>query len=362
MSYAPPSEESFRAAALDAYRGVFPGADISTSSEIYGRASLVAAAAALMSHGIRSVEDQIFPATADTTNVERHAGLYDLQRKQPTAATDGSVVLGGTPAGTVSAGLTLFHADGTEFVTTSGGTFNTYGFVTVGMDAVTAGAAGNRIGGDELQVLSPPVGVDAEANVAGDLSGGTDQETNAALAARVEQRKQLGNAGGTQADYEQWALTVDGTIAADCLPTRLGPGTVTVAVYSLGGSGYRAPAGSALRAAVLAYLDTKRPVTASVDVPAITETSVDVTVDDLDVEPGFDPGEVKAAVEVAIVAHIYGRITNELMYRTQLGRAIASVPGVRDYTLTTPSTSTVSPGAATDVSVLVPGTVTVNLA
>jgi len=136
---------------------------------------------------------------------------------------------------------------------------------------------------------------------------------------------------------------------------------VTVAVYSLGAGGFRAQGSAALRASVLAYLDTVRPVTATVDVPAVVEAPLDVTVTSLEVEPGFEPTEVQAAVEAAIDAYIYGHRTNETAFLTQLGRAIASVVGVRDYSLDAPTATRTEPGAATDVSIFVPGTVSVSL-
>ncbi|HND29733.1 MAG TPA: baseplate J/gp47 family protein, partial [Myxococcota bacterium] len=209
--YQPLSFEEIRANILAEYRNKIAGADISVGSEIYARASVFAAGCSLLSYGLVYVERQIFPDTADTGNLEHHAALYDLERKEPTAAT-GQILLTGTNGTVVSSGLTLVHADGTEFTTTSGGTIAS-GELAVNA-AAAVGSAGNRITGDALTVQSPPAGVDAEAEVSGDFSGGTDDETDDALRARVLARMRAGNAGGRASDYEQWALAIDGVVAA----------------------------------------------------------------------------------------------------------------------------------------------------
>lgn len=362
MSYSPPDEDTILADLLAAYRATVPGADISADSEIYARARLAAAAAAMVCHGVRTVEDQVFPQTADEDNLERHAGLYGLARKAPTAATGGQVRVTGTPSTPVSSALTLFHDDGTQFVTTSTGTIGGGGSLDLDAEAVTEGSAGNRIVDDELTIQSPPTGVDSTATVIADFSGGTDIESVDALVARVLTRMRAGNAGGTHLDYEQWALAVDGVLSADCLPTRLGPGTVSVAVFTEAASGYRTPAGSTLRAAVLAELDDQRPVTAEVDVPTVTEVAVDVTITDLEVEPGFDGAEVATAIEDAVEAFIFGLTTGDTLYLTQLGRTIAGVAGVRDYSLDAPASNKAATVDDTTVEILTPGTISVGLA
>lgn len=359
MAYQPLSFDDFRQQLLDEYRNKVPGADVSDDSEIYARASMGAAIGGLLMYGLRYIEDQVFPDSADTANLERHAGLYAITRKSATAAGAGKFELTGVDTTVVSSGLTLTHEDGTEFVTTSGGTI-TGGVLEVDLDAVTTGTVGNKVAGDELTVQSPPTGVDSTGDVTVDLDGGTDDETDAELAARVLERMRQGNAGGTHTDYEQWALAIDGVVQAHTLEQRRGPGTVSVAVYSVDVDGNREPANSALRTAVYDAIELLRPVCVDLDVPAVSEVTLDVTVDALEVEPGFDSAEVTTNVEEAIEAYIFALETGATSYLTQLGRAIATVAGVRDYTLTTPVANTSPTLDSSTVEVLVPGTVTVN--
>ena len=358
MPYSPPTFTELRDAALEDYRDQVNGADVGEGSEIYARATVIGGAAAQVAAGLRYVERQIFPDSADSTNLERHAGLYGLERLDATAAGSGTVELTGVNGTVVASGLSLVHADGTEYVTTAGGTIAS-GVLEVAAEAVTTGSAGNKPAGDELVVQSPPAGVYAAASVASDFSGGTDDESDAELLLRVLDRMRFGSAGGTAHDYEQWAGAVDGVMHADCHPLRRGPGTVTVAVYTEGVGGVREPADSTLRAAVAAYIDTLRPVTAEVDCPAITEAPVDVTVEILEYEAGYNEATVRAAVGEAIAAYIYTLRRSDALYRSRLGREISAVAGVLDYDLTAPAANVAPTIDSSTLEALVPGTVTV---
>jgi len=360
MPYEPPTVDEIRADALQAYRNLVPGADISEDSEIYARATVAAAVAAQICFGVRYVEDQIFPDSADSANLERHGGVFEIDRLEAVAASGGSLELSGTPGLVVAAGLTGLHADGTEYVSTSGVTLDgVTGLGLVDLDAVTTGSVGNKTAGDELVIQTPPAGLDSTATLDTDIEGGTDDELDEAYLGRVLLRMRAGNAGGTNADYVQWASAVDGVIHADCLALRNGPGTVSVAVYSEGVGGFRTPASNALRVAVLAALLLVRPVTAEVDVPAVTPVTQAVTVEILEYEAGYDEADVRAAVAAAIPSHIYGLDTGGGLYRSQLGRAISAVGGVMDYNLTVPAANVAITVDSSVVEVLEPGVVTV---
>lgn len=361
MSYQPLDFISVRTELLDEYRNQVAGADINPATEIYARVSVLALAVAMMMEGIRHVEQQIFPDSADSDVLERHAGLYGLARLDAVAATGGEVELTGVNGTVVASGLTLTHEDGTEYVTTSGGTIAS-GVLTVGIDAVTVGVIGNKQIADELTVQSPPVGVDVDTAITTAPFGGSDDESDARLAARVITRMKAGNAGGTHTDYEQWAGAVDGVLEAHTLERRLGAGTVTVAVFVTGGSGYRQAAGAGVRSDVAAAIEDLRPVCADVDVPAVTEVPVNITVSSLSVTPGYDETEVQSAVEDAIEAFVFGLETGDTLVLKQLGRAIATVAGVYDFDIDAPLANVPAVVDRNNCEILVPGTITVGLA
>lgn len=357
MSYAPRTFAEIRDSMLAEWQNQVNGADISADSEIYLRASIFAGAVWGLHYGLEYVEDQIWPSSSDSDNLERHAATYEITRKAAEAATDGRITLTGTNGTVVSAGLSIAHADGVIFTTTTGGTIAS-GELEVEAAADEAGTAGNKASGTELTVQSPPAGVDAACEVTTSFTDGTDDETDAALLERVLARIRQGNAGGTANDYEQWALTINGVSFAYALPLRRGAGSVDVAVFGLA-DGHRTPAGSTVRAEVLAYLDTVRPVTADVQVPAITEVDVDVEVELTVLDEGLDVADVSAEVTAAIQDVIYAVEPGDTLRRVQLLRAIAAVDGVIDFEVTAPVANVSSTVSSSTVEALRPGTITV---
>ena len=353
MSYEPLDFEDLRDEALDEYRNQVAGAKVSADTEIYARASVLAGVGASISYGLLYVERQIFPDTADSDNLTRHAGLYGLTRKDATAATGGQVLLVGVNGTVVSAGLTLSAEDGTAFVTTSGGTVAD-GELAVDVDATTTGTAGNKVVGDPLTVDSPPSGVSATTEVSVALGGGTDTESDAELLARVLARMRAGSAGGTKADYEAWALSIPGVVAAHCLPLRLGLGCVSVAVFSEDVDGNREPAGADLRATVLEYLDSVRPITADVDVPEVTETYFGITYQITEIEDGYDEDTVLAEVEANLRVFLYSLKTGETAHLTRLDSVVSKTGGVLDFTRSLPDENKTPTVSTSTVEILIP--------
>lgn len=343
---------------LTAYRNRISGAAVRAGTEVYARAAMGAAAVAQLTQGLSWVRDQIFPDTADTEHLERWTGLYGLARNGPTAAT-GSITITGIFGTAIPLGQRAIHEDGTIYETTAIATIPGPGTVNVAAEAVTLGTVGNKSAGDAVTLQSPPAGADTDAELATDFSGGSDTETDAALRSRVLARMRSGDGGGTLADYERWALEVDGVFVADALRWRRGPGTVTVAIYEEGAGGNRVPATGVLTAAQAA-IEALRPAAAEVDVIAATEVTQDVTVVIDAYIDGYDEAEVRDAVEAAVEDHIYGLATGGTLYRSRLGAAISATPGVLDFTLSVPA-SNVSPTLDySNCEVLVPGTVAVS--
>lgn len=355
MAYSPPTFDEILTAILDDYRNRVDGADVSADTEIYRRAAVTAGAIWALSYGLVYVENQIFPNTSDTANLERHAGLYGYTRKAAEPATDGTITLTGTNTTVVSAGLSLSHTDGTTYTTTTGGTI-TGGQLVVNAEADEGGLEGNKSVGVSLTVQSPPAGVDATATIATAFTDGTAVETDAQLLARLLQRIRQGNAGGTASDYELWSLEVAGVIEATCLPLRRGPGTVSVAVFQDDGSGYREGADATLRGEVLAYLDTVRPVCADVDVPELTENTTNCEVAYLVLDDGYVLADVEAEMEAAWRAAVRATAPGGTLSRVQITRALASVEGVANFTLDTPISDVTTTVSSSLVEYLAPGT------
>lgn len=359
MSYDPSSVLELHRIILDGYRDQVPGADVSEDSEIYARAYGFAGAAAMVSAGLRYVENQIFIASADSQNLDRWVVEYGIEPRKAATVAGGIVTFTGEDGTVVDGGLIAVSDAGVEYML-SGGVI-AEGVLSVSAEATTAGVDGNLTEGDVLTLQSPPLGVDSTVTVAEEgLSGGTDLESDEELRARLLVRRQAGSAGGTQADYQQWALSVAGVFEAHVLPLRRGLGTVDVAIFTEGEGGTRTAAGPVIVSAVQTYLDSVRPVTA--DVLAITATAVTrtVTVHLLLVKTGYDEDEVITGIEEAVAAFFLELQTGDVLYRSQLRVAIGNVAGVADFDLLLPDedeTPTLSESVA---QIYVLGTLTVH--
>jgi len=84
-------------------------------------------------------------------------------------------------------------------------------------------------------------------------------ETDAQLAARVLEKRRKPVAGGNKDDYETWAGEVDGVAGALTVPTPVGAGSAHVLVWT---AEENPVPGAPLLAAVTAYIEARRPVTA----------------------------------------------------------------------------------------------------
>lgn len=359
MSYAVRDFSTILEGMLADWRNRVPGVNTDPATEVYMRSAVVAGAIWGLEYGLTYVEDQIFPTSADFPNLKRHADTLGVVYKVAESADDGTITLTGVNGTVVAAGLAIAHDDGTTYTTTSGGII--FGaLLSVSAAAEQVGTVGNKGVGTALRVQSPPAGVDVAATVATPFLNGTDDETQAALLARVLNRIRLGNAGGTANDYEQWALTIGGVSVAYALPLRRGVGTVDVAVFGLDGDGNRLPTSAPVRAEVLAYIETVRPVTADVQVPEITLLPADVDVTLTVLDEGLLVADVEDDVTAAIEAYLYSIRPGGTLYLTQLMRAIAVVDGVIDFEVTAPAANVVSALTSTTVEAFEPGTITVS--
>lgn len=153
--------------------------------------------------------------------------------------------------------------------------------VAVSLASVTTGVAANLPAGNVLTWVAPPAGVSATLTLTTGLSGAVDREADGALLARLLFRIQNPPRGGTAADYRYWAEAStdeaqndksNNILRAWVYPLRSGVGSVDV-VLSVSGSGTtRAPA-AAVVAAAQTYLDSVRPVTATVNAMAPSMTA-----------------------------------------------------------------------------------------
>jgi uncharacterized phage protein gp47/JayE len=244
-----------------------PGADARLRRSNFNVLARVSAGAA---HGLYAFLDwvarQILPDTAEAEILERHAAIWLPAGRLPAAYAQGRIAVTGADGVLIPADTRYKRADGVAFFTDSEATI-TAGEAIIEVSAADAGQAGNTDPGVALSLESPIIGIDARATVVGDgLSGGADVETDESLRARIIARIQQPPMGGAAHDYVTWAKEVPGVTRAWVYPLEMGDGTVTVR-FVRDKDPNPIPDSNEV-AAVQAYIDAARPITAHVYVLA----------------------------------------------------------------------------------------------
>jgi uncharacterized phage protein gp47/JayE len=285
-------------------------------------------------HGIYGYLDwlaqQLMVDTAETVFLDRYAGIWGVLRV-PAAFATGSVTVTGTSGVVVPAGVQLQRSDGVAYTTTADATV-TGGTVDVPVAALVAGLVGNADAGTRMTFTAPVSGVNSGGVVAsGGLTQGADRETDEALRGRVLDRIQQPPMGGARSDYEAWALQVAGVTRAWVYPLENGPGTVVVRFVRDNDTSLIPD--SAEVAAVQAYIDDLRPVTANVTVEAPTASPLNMTIQ-------LTPNT--AAVRAAVTAELTDVLQREAapggtILLSHLREAISVAAGEVNNVLTTPT-------------------------
>lgn len=281
---------------------------------------------------------QLFPDTAEAEFLERWADIWGVERKLATKSS-GTATATGNNGSTISQGALLRRSDGVEFAVTENATIVS-GVATVKLEATTAGSSGNTAASSTLTFQSPPPGVNSTVTVtANGLTGGTDVETDALLLQRLLLRIQNPPQGGAKHDYIAWALENAGVTRAWCYPLELGLGTVTVRFMMDGTYADGIPQAGDV-AAVLAYIEERRPVTADVTVVAPVASPIDFNIT-LNIN---DTPEIRAAVEAELKDMILrDSEPGGTIYLSRINEAISRASGVFDHILNSPNANVVHP-------------------
>lgn len=250
-----PSLPEIRDAILRDYQSLNPQADISADSDHYARASVLAAVAEGIYAHQKWIVKQIFPDTADTAFLEKHAALRGILRRNATYASGVGVTLFGTDGVIVEVGRQIKTADGRFYEVIEQGVIK-QGKATLRVKALATGREQNVATEVAGILMSAPAGVSSEC-VLNHIYGGTDQESDSSLLERLLEHIRRPPAGGNRYDYKNWALNVDGVESAYVYPLRRGLGTVDIVITA----DNNVPSEETI-AKCQAYIDEVRPVTA----------------------------------------------------------------------------------------------------
>jgi uncharacterized phage protein gp47/JayE len=339
-----------RSLVRDAIRGSLPGADaIVPNSVLRVLSDTMGALCHLVLQYVDWLAQQLLPDTAETEWLDRHGEIWLVNsdgttgRKLATLASGTADFVTSTGSVSVPTGTQLSYSTGVGYQTTADIVTDPSGLPTAApILALDTGSIGNLDPGTPLGLQTPLAG-NIDAITVGTLDGGTDDETDDELRARVLRRIRQPPMGGAAYDYEAWALAVPGVTRAWCAPQEMGIGTVTVRIMMddlrADNGGFPLPQDLD---AVSAYIDTVRPVTVKeffVEGPIPYPVNVRIPYLDLDAVA------TRAAIEEGLLQAFFARAVPGLTwYRAWTDAGIMAAAGVNAYDLVASDTPMPAPG------------------
>ena len=268
---------------------------------------------------------QCFPQTATGEDLDKHAQLRGITRRQAARATGTVRFYANEPQETeteIPEGTVCMTAAGVRFLTTQTVTVKpdmTYADAPV--IAGEAGAEGN-VGADAIVFMAlPPMRIVACANPE-PLTNGLDEEGDEELRARVLATYQRLANGANNAFYRQAAMSFDEVAAVTVLPKYDGVGTVGVVPAAQGGM-----PSEKLIAEMQGYFDQVREIACKVTVLAPTKREVELELK-LWAKGNRDFNTVAGAVNQTLKGYFNGERLGQPVLRAQLTSLVFGVDGV----------------------------------
>jgi len=158
------------------------------------------------------------------------------------------------------------------------------------------------------------------------LVSGEDEETDDNLRLRLFAYLQRPATSGNSDHYRQWALEVSGVGNAKVIPLWNGPGTVKVLVVD-----NNMEVDETLEQTVYDYIETVRPIGATVTVDSPTELGVNITAK-VRLSQGYSIQLVQNAFVQALEEYRKGiTFKDSYISYAYIGKLLFDVPGVIDY-------------------------------
>jgi uncharacterized phage protein gp47/JayE len=287
-----------------------------------------------------------FPAYAFGEYLDEHGITVNVPRKDGVKAT-GEVTFTGTNGTQIPSGTTVAvpqddpDADPIIFETTASDTIGNQatpnGTITIPVQAVETGPAGNVPTGAVTELLTGIEGVESVTNASA-ITGGADVESDELYRERILLEYANPHGAGTIADYERWALGFPPVGYVTVVPLWNGPGTVQVVVTDQENN----PVSNTVKDGLQAALDPVpgegrglAPIGATVTVDTPVLFNVDVQVE-LVLDEGYSidgaagTTDVSATIEDAIRDYIDTLPPGSDVIRNKVIEAIMLVPGVLD--------------------------------
>lgn len=293
------------------------------TSVVYIFGTVYAAAVYTQHLFLEWVQNQFFAKTCDDSELDRLGAEVGLYRKAARYATCDCTFTG--PIDTIISTGTRFKAASTGYTYYTVDDYTIAPATSVVAVSDIPGAAYTIDPTDTFTLISPIPSVDNDLATCTVRAVGADLETSDAFRGRISQRKEETPQGGAYGDYIKWASSI--SPVTDVYPFGQYPDannvTVVVANYT------NTPPVILDVSEIQAYLDSERPVTASVIVESVEalDTALWITINSTS-------QDLKDAIQKNIEELFY--LTPPLTTITieELGYAIQNVPFVFTSSLT----------------------------
>lgn len=334
-----------------------PGMDSAEGSFIHDVLAPAALELAQLYADLDLVLNFSFAQTTHGQYLNYRAGEHGLERKPATQAT-GVLKVTGTQGVEIVHGQIFVTDGGIEFESTAAAVIRANGMADVNVRARNAGITGNVPPGTIKKAQATLQGVTEITNESA-ITGGTDQETDQDLLARLLIKVRNPATSGNVFHYWQWAGEVTGVGDAKVFPLWDGPGTVKVVIID----SEKAPAQPQIVTDTHNYIQSVRPVGAEVTVESAAGVAIDVAAK-VTLRGDYTLGQVVASFEQLLSAHL-----KEIAFKqgyvsyAKIGSILLETPGILDHSDLTINgeTSNIDIGAtAENCEVAVAGTVTLN--
>ncbi|MDF2844791.1 MAG: putative phage Mu protein -like protein [Herbinix sp.] len=271
--------------------------------------------------------DAILPIIyVDSTSgeyIDKRCTEYGITRKSGTKAT-AILTITGTNGTVIPKGKVFLTAEGFEFIldndiSITGGTAN--GTVT----AEEIGDKYNVAPGMITRQFVNQSGISTVSNAI--ATGGTDQESDAALVTRLYNFIQKPATSGNANQYRQWAMEVPGVGDAIVFPLWDGPGTVKIVIVDAN----KQPASSTIVNNTLDYIENVRPIGATIAVESGVGKDIDITAVAM-LAPGYNLETISTNFINSVNQYFKSiAFTTSYVSHAKIGTLLLGTEGIIDY-------------------------------
>ena len=238
-----------------------------------------------------------FAGTSWGQYLTMRAAEFGVVRKEATAAVV-NLKITGTAGSQVIKGSLFSTTEDLRFYTISDSIVGFDGTVTVKAQCGTNGAVGNVAAATINKIPYSIPGIVAVNNDSA-ATDGYDAETDDELLVRYLLKVRTPATSGNTYHYQQWALSIAGVGQVKILPLWNGNGTVKVIIVDIN----NATASSTLIQAVADYIETVRPIGATVTVTSPVPLAIDIKAD---ITGSGDIDKIKTSVNEYFKANGFG--------------------------------------------------------